>query len=156
MDNRNVAATTMLRVASLIGLALLALLYLQFGIQALFQSPPQGILSLVGSVALGWGAVRTFQRRPAAAIVVVGNVPILLFHAVYTLVDPGELPFLILSLPVPLAAAAMWLVGRRGITAQEGRQARSKSFSSATPDPDEVANGVVARSDDAHRPPVAR
>ena len=113
MDNRNVAAS-MFRVASLIALALLTLLYLQFGVQALFQSPPQGILSLVGSVALGWGAVRTFRRRPAAAIVAVGTVPILLFHAVYTLVDPGALPFLILSLPVPLAAGAIWLVGSRG------------------------------------------
>ncbi len=112
MDNRNVSRS-MFRIASVIALALLALFYLQFGIQALFQYPPQGILSLVGCVALFWGAVRTFRRRPAAAIVFMGTVPILLLHAVLTLVEPGELPFLIGSLPVPLAAGAMWLVGRR-------------------------------------------
>ena len=112
MDNRNVFRS-MFRIASIIALALLALFYLQFGIQALFQYPPQGILSLVGCVALFWGAVRTFRRRPAAAIVFMGTVPILLLHAVLTLVEPGELPFLIGSLPVPLAAGAMWLVGRR-------------------------------------------
>ncbi len=116
MDDRNVFGR-MRRIAIVITLVLLGLFYLQFGLQALFHSPPQGILSLVGCVALFLGAVRVFRRRPAAAIVFLGNVPIVLFHAVYTLVDPGELPFLIASLPVPLAAGAMWLVGRRGIVA---------------------------------------
>jgi len=125
MDNRNVFAKIG-RIASIMALVLLALFYLQFGLQALFQSPPQGILSLVGCVALFWGAVRTFRRRLAAPIVFLGNVPLLLFHAVFTLVDPGELPFLIGSLPVPLAAGAVWLVGRRGVVAREGRQTLSK------------------------------
>ena len=122
MDNHKVFGS-MWRIASTIALVLLALLYLQFGLQALFQSPPQGILVLVGCAALGWGAVRTFRRRPAAAVVFMGNVPILLFHAVFTLVDPGELPFLILSLPVPVAAGALWLVSRRGDVEMEVEEA---------------------------------
>lgn len=126
MDNRKVFRS-MWRIASIIVLVLLALFYLQFGLQALFHSPPQGILVLVGCAALFWGAVRTFRRQPAAAIVFMGTVPILLLHAAWTFLwDPGELPFLIGSLPVPLAAGAMWLVGRRRVVARKDRQTLSK------------------------------
>lgn len=53
-EKREVSRSTF-RVAAGIVLVLLGLFYLQFGLQALFHSPPQGALSLVGALALGWG-----------------------------------------------------------------------------------------------------
>ncbi len=90
-----------------------SLYYLQLGLQALDDFLPQGILSLVGAFALGWGTLLTFQRRPASGIVFLGTLPILFLHAKTTADDPGELPFLIGSLPVPLIAGLVWLVVRR-------------------------------------------
>lgn len=114
MTARNRKATRrLIRVASLVLLVLSALFYLQFGLQALIHFLPQGLLALVGAIALGWGAVLSFRGRSASAIVFIGAVPLLLLHAVMTLVEPGELPFLIGSTPVPLIAGAVWLVSRR-------------------------------------------
>ena len=112
------------QVVTIIALVLLGHFYLQFGLQALFQFVPQGVLSLVGAVFLGWGAVLTFQRRPASGKVFWGTVPILLFHVVATLVDTGELPFLIGSLPVPIVAGLIWFIRRRPDSAEgHGRDA---------------------------------
>lgn len=108
------------RVAAGIVLVLLGLFYLQFGLQALFHSPPQGALTLVGALALGWGAVQAFRKLPASAKVFLGTLPILVLHAVLTLIDPGELPFLIGSAPVPLVAGSIWLIfSRRPSSAPE-------------------------------------
>ncbi|MGH9195085.1 MAG: hypothetical protein ACRD1T_05015, partial [Acidimicrobiia bacterium] len=92
------------RLASLVLLAFLALFYLQFGLQALSQFLPQGIATLVGAVGLGWGAVLTIRRRAASAVVLLGTLPVLILHAVMTLIDRRELAFLIGSLPVPVVA----------------------------------------------------
>lgn len=91
-------------------LAAAALFYLQFGLQALVHYLPQGVLSLVGAAALGWGAARRARETRSAVVVLVGTLPILALHAAMTLDDPGEMPFLIGSLPVPAAAAlaAIW------------------------------------------------
>lgn len=93
-------------------LGAVALFYLQFGLQALFQFPPQGGLALVGALALGWAAARTAGEWPRSAIVLAGTLPLLVLHAVMTLVDPGELPFLIGSAPVPTIAGAIWISTR--------------------------------------------
>lgn len=117
MEKRDVLGK-IFRVVSVIALTLLGLFYLQFGLQALFQYVPQGVLSLVGAVFLGWGVVLTFQRRPASGRVFWGTVPIFLLHVVATLMDPGELPFLIGSAPVPIVAGLIWLINsRRGLAA---------------------------------------
>lgn len=97
-------------LALLLGAA--ALFYLQFGLQAVFYSPPQGGLALVGAFALGWAAIRPPQRWRRSAIVFAGTLPILVFHAVLTLLVPAELPFLIGSAPVPLIAGAVWILTR--------------------------------------------
>ena len=110
MDERR--ASRPVQIAGLILLVASALYYLQFGLQALIHFLPQGTMALVGALALGWGAVRIFRRRPSSAIAFLGTIPLLLLHAVMTLVEPGELPFLIGSIPVPLVAGAAWLVGR--------------------------------------------
>jgi hypothetical protein len=105
------------RIATVIVLVLLGLFYLQFGLQALIHFLPQGVLSVVGGLALGWGAVLTFRRHPASAKVFLGTVPILLLHAVMTVVDPSELPFLIGSAPIPLVAGFIWFIRRSRIPA---------------------------------------
>lgn len=91
----------------LLGLA--ALFYLQFGLQALVHYLPQGILALVGALALGRAAFLCLRRRPASALAFGGTIPVLVLHAVMTLMDPGELPFLIGSIPIPVVAGVAWL-----------------------------------------------
>lgn len=91
-----------------------SLYYLQFGLQALVHFLPQGILALVGAISLGWGAVRTLRSKPAALLVLIGTSPILILHAVLTLMDPGELPFLIGSIPAPLIALIATIRSRSG------------------------------------------
>ncbi len=88
---------------------LAALFYLQFGLQALVHFLPQGILALVGAFALGRAALLSVHRRPVSALVFVGTIPLLVLHAGLTLLDAGELPFLIGSAPIPVVAGAAWL-----------------------------------------------
>jgi hypothetical protein len=109
MEKRR-ANRLLVRVPRLILLVAIALFYLQFGLQALTQFLPQGALALVGAIALGRGAVRSYRGHSVLAIVFIGTVPLLLLHAVMTLLEPGELPFLIGSAPVPVLAGAVWLI----------------------------------------------
>jgi hypothetical protein len=104
MEKRR-ANRLLVRVPRLILLVAIALFYLQFGLQALTQ-----FLALVGAIALGRGAVRSYRGHSVLAIVFIGTVPLLLLHAVMTLLEPGELPFLIGSAPVPVLAGAVWLI----------------------------------------------
>ena len=104
--------THLARVSRALLLGAAALFYLQFGLQALFHSLPQGVLTLVGAFALGWAAVRTPRKWSRSAIVLVGTLPLLVLHAVYTLINPGELPFLIGSAPAPVIAGAIWVLTR--------------------------------------------
>lgn len=99
-------------MASIVLLVAGALFYLQFGLQALVQFFPQGVLALVGAMALGWGAFRMLRRHPASPIVFLGTVPLLALHAVMTLIERDELPFLVGSSLVPVIAAAAWLISR--------------------------------------------
>jgi uncharacterized membrane protein HdeD (DUF308 family) len=101
------------RAIPVVVLALLALYYLQFGVQALAHFIPQGILALVGGVALGWAAVRAARRRASSSIVFWGTLPMLILHLAMTIEDPGEMPFLLGSIPVPLVAGVAWVVLRR-------------------------------------------
>jgi hypothetical protein len=100
------------RLAAVALLVLGCLFYLQFGLQALVHHLPQGILALVGAIALGWGAVRAGRGREAASVVFLGTVPVLVLHAAMTLEDPGELPFFIGSIPAPALAAIAWVLRR--------------------------------------------
>lgn len=105
--------TGFVRGAGVVLLVLGGLYYLQFGLQALDDLFLQGALTLVGAVALLAGAIRVIRRRPAAALVLAGTLPILVLHLAMTLEDPGELIFLIGSIPVPALAAIAWAWGRR-------------------------------------------
>jgi hypothetical protein len=100
------------RLAAVAVLVLGCLYYLQFGLQALVHHLPQGILALVGAIALGWGAVRSARGQQAASVVFLGTVPVLVLHAAMTLEDRGELPFLIGSVPAPAVAAIAWVLRR--------------------------------------------
>src|SRR5688572_24198169 len=113
MKLRNGSASTVVRIASSILLVAASLFYLQFGLQAMWHFLPQGILAITGALALGWAGIRTIQKRLAALIVFVGTVPIFLLHGAMTLIEPGELPFLIGSAPVPLLALAWLTAGER-------------------------------------------
>jgi hypothetical protein len=107
------------RAAGFIALVVFGLFYLQFGLQALVNYVPQGLLALVGGVALVWGGARLLRRSPVSSFVFLGTVPIALLHGLMTLIDVGELPFLIGSAPVPIFAAAAWMVGRQRANAGE-------------------------------------
>lgn len=100
------------RWATVTVLVLACLFYLQFGLQALAHHVGQGALSLVGACALGFGAARHARGRPAAPAILLGTLPVLALHAVVTLEDPGELPFLIGSVPAPFIAGIAWLSSR--------------------------------------------
>lgn len=100
------------RPATTIILVAVCLFHLQFGLPALAHDIVQGILSLIGAAALGWGAVRHARRRAASWIVLTGTLPVLVYHGALTFEDPGELPFLVASIPVPLIAAARESVRR--------------------------------------------
>ena len=113
MATRQGAAPRSLRVAAALLLGFVALFYLQFGLQALAHHVLQGLLALVGAVALGWGALRICRRQPASSIVFLGTLPLFLFHVWFTVKDPGEMPFLIGSAPAPALAGVAWLISRR-------------------------------------------
>lgn len=98
------------RAAIMVVLVAASLYYLQFGLQALAHHVLQGALALVGAAALGWGVVRCARREPAAPVVFLGTLPVLVFHAVLTIEDPGEMPFLVGSIPAPLIAGIAWLL----------------------------------------------
>ena len=97
------------RLVGIVLLVLAALFYLQFGLQALLQFPPQGILALVGALALGRASFLRLRRKRVSALVFFGTTPLLVLHAVMTLIEPGELPFLIGSAPIPAGAGVAWL-----------------------------------------------
>jgi hypothetical protein len=105
-------------MAAALVLLLVCLFYLQFGLQALAHHVPQGVLSLVGALALGLGAVGAARRRTAALTVFLGTLPVLLLHAAMFLDDAGELPFLIGSVPAPTIAGVTWLWRRRSSAAR--------------------------------------
>ena len=97
------------KFAGTLVLGLAALFHLQFGLQALVHYLPQGVLTLVGAFALSRAALLCLRRRPVSAVVFLGTIPILVLHAVMTLMEPGELPFLIGSTPIPVVAGVAWL-----------------------------------------------
>ena len=101
-----------LRAAGFTGLVFLALFYLQFGLQALAHHLPQGALAVLGAVALAWGSARFVKRAPAAKSICLGTMPIALLHVVVTISDPGELGYLLGSLPVPVVAGSVWVAHR--------------------------------------------
>lgn len=100
------------RAVVIVALTLAALFYIQFGLQALAHYVPQGALALVGGAALIAGIVRRVRRHSAAGIALAGTLPVLALHLWMTLEDPGELPFLIGSIPVPMIAAVAFLLSR--------------------------------------------
>jgi hypothetical protein len=100
------------RIGVIAVIVLVALFYLQFGLQALVHFWLQGALTLFGAAALAWGAARKVKGSTAALVVLVGTVPVFILHGVMTVVEPGELPFLVGSVPVPLVAGLAWLWGR--------------------------------------------
>jgi hypothetical protein len=92
------------RATGFVALVVFGLFYLQFGLQALVNYVPQGLFALVGGVALVWGGARLLRRSPVPGLVFLGTVPVALLHGLMTLIDAGELPFLIGSAPVPISS----------------------------------------------------
>ena len=105
-------ALLFLRVAGFVGLVFLALFYLFFGLNALVHHAGQSALAFLGGAALGWGSARFIMRAPAAKVICLGTMPIALLHLFLTIADPGELGFLLASLPVPVVAGAIWVEHR--------------------------------------------
>lgn len=87
--------STALRVAALLLLGLTTLFHLQFGVQALFHAPPQGVLALIAAGALGPGTFRIFRRQQVSAIVFLGTRPLFLIHIPHAVIAHGEMPFLL-------------------------------------------------------------
>ena len=101
-----------LRAAGFIVLVFLALFYLFFGLNALVHHVGQGAFAFLGGAALGWGSTRFIMRAPAAKVICLGTMPIAILHLILTIGDPGELGFLLVSLPVPVVAGAIWVTHR--------------------------------------------
>lgn len=105
-------ASTILRAAGIIGLVILALFYVFFGLNALVHHAGQGASAFLGGVALGWGSARFVMRAPAAKVICLGTMPLAVVHLLLTIGDPGELGYLLASLPVPVVAGAIWIAHR--------------------------------------------
>jgi drug/metabolite transporter superfamily protein YnfA len=102
------------RVASSIGLVVGALYYLQFAIQAIANAPLQSALALVGVAALAAGAYRILRHQSAALLVLLGTLPLLVFHVAATFMIPDESPIYIAMFGVvPAVSLVVWLA-RRG------------------------------------------
>lgn len=123
-------AKAMAKVARVIGAILLGfatLFYLQFGLQAIAQSPPQAGLTLLGTVALAWATFRCVRGRLASPIACLGTLPLFVFHAVvevsglYT--DEG-ITFLYGAAVAPVLSGLFWLA-----SVLRGRQHRSRASS---------------------------
>lgn len=117
---RSVDFSSVVRVGGMVLLAIGTLFHLQFAVQAIFQAPIQGVLALVATGALGLGTYRISRRQKASAIVFLGTVPLFLLHIPYTVLDPGEMPFLIGSAVVPALAGLAWIF-RHWVTPQQER-----------------------------------
>jgi hypothetical protein len=106
-------AAKLTRIAGIILLSLAALLYLQFGLSAIRQSPMQAALVFLGLAAIVAGIARLVQIRPASARILVGTLPLLVMQVIATLLVEDESPaFIVISGIVPISAGTTWLVGR--------------------------------------------
>lgn len=109
---RKVDFSSVRRVGGMLLLVILTLFYLQFGLAAIRWSLSQGVMILIATGALGLGTSRMFRRQRASGIVFLGTVPVFLYHIPYTVIDPGEMPFLIVFAVVPALAGLVWLLRR--------------------------------------------
>ncbi len=109
---RKVNFSSVVRVGGIVLLAFLPLFYLQFAVHAIFMVPSQGMMTLIAAGALGLGTSRMFRRQWASGIVFLGTIPLFLYHIPWTIIDPGEMPFLIGSAMVPALAGLAWLFRR--------------------------------------------
>jgi hypothetical protein len=101
------------RAVGVVLLILVTLFHLQFALQALNNLVLQGVLSLVATVALGTAAYRMAKGRPAAALVFLGTLPLLVFHGLAVLLVEDESPIFIFASGVtPVVAGVVWLVRR--------------------------------------------
>ena len=123
-------AKAMARVGRVIGAILLGfatLFYLQFGLQAIAQSPPQAGLTLLGTVALAWATFRCVRGRLASPIACLGTLPLFVFHAVVEVsgLYPDEgIIFLYGAAVAPVLSGLFWLA-----SVLRGRQHRSRASS---------------------------
>lgn len=109
---RKVNFSSVLRVGGMLLLVILTLFYLQFGLAAIRMAPSQGVMILIATAALGLGTYRMFRRKGGSGIVFLGTLPLFLYHIPYTVIDPGEMPFLIVFAVVPALAGLVWLLRR--------------------------------------------
>ena len=110
------------RIAAVVLLSLAALLYLQFGLSAIRQSPMQAALVFLGLAAIVAGIARLVQIRPASVVILAGTLPLLVMQVIATLLVEDESPaFIVISGVVPIGAGTAWLVGRR--PSRRGRSA---------------------------------
>jgi hypothetical protein len=94
-------------------LILVTLFHLQFALQALNNLVLQGVLALVATGALGAASYRMAKGRPAAALVFLGTLPLLIFHVLAVLLVEDESPVFILGSGItPLVAGVVWVVRR--------------------------------------------
>ena len=103
-----------MRAAGVVLLAATTLFFLQFGIQAAFNSPPQAALTLVATVAFGVATYRFARHRHIAALLFATTLPLFLFSVAGTLLYPDESPvYAVVTAVPPMIAGACWLMGRR-------------------------------------------
>jgi hypothetical protein len=114
MGRADTSHVRVLRTIGCVALVAVALFYLQFGVSAIGQWPPQAALVFLGVAALGVGAWRTLNGRAAARIVCLGTAPLWIMQILATAVVDDESPaFIVGTGVVPLIAAIVWLTHRR-------------------------------------------
>ena len=97
------------------GLALLALIYLRFGLGAVeLRFWALAITSMIATTVLIIGGVKVLQKKPASLIVFVGTLLVFITHIPITMFGKDESPiFLILLAVTPTIAGINLLLKTR-------------------------------------------
>ncbi len=94
-------------------LVVVALLHLQFALQALFMAPSQGVLVLLATGAFALAALRFGRHQRLAHIVFMGTLPLFIFSVAATFIYADESPvFAVIFGIAPVLSGLVWTVQR--------------------------------------------
>jgi hypothetical protein len=100
-------------------LVVVALLHLQFALQALAAAPSQAVLVLVAMGAFAVAALRLGRHQRLTHIVFTGTLPLFIFSVAATFIYADESPiFAVIFGIAPVLSGLAWSV-RRGTTGAE-------------------------------------
>jgi drug/metabolite transporter (DMT)-like permease len=101
-------------------LIIVALLHLQFALQALAAAPSQAVLVLLAMAALAVAALRFGRHQRLAHIVFTGTFPLFIFSVAATFIYADESPiFAVIFGIAPVVSGVAWSL-RRGTRGARG------------------------------------